>query len=449
VIPLRADEVEGARLVAGDGARRIEQVVIDSRTAGPGALFVALRGERSDGHEHVAAAAAAGAAAVLVEPDRAPALGDVAVLEAPSTLTALQRLARQVRRRSAANVVGIAGSAGKTTTKDVLRALVAPHAEVVATYRNHNNEIGVPLTLLGTSSETGFVLCEMAMRAAGEIADLAAIAEPDVGLITNIGAEHLEFLGTVENVARTEAELIAALTGDGVAVLPHAEPLLAPYRRSDVRELTFGREPGASVRILRFTPGAEASEVELDVLGERVALRTPLRAPHAALSVAGAVAAYVALGLPLDGVGEGSMDVELSPWRGQERPRAEGGLVVNDAYNANPVSMQAALEALVARAAGARTVAVLGPMAELGDSAPAWHVEVGGIAAAAGVNVVVGVGELARGYGEGARGRVETHWLAGPDEARDALPGILRPGDVVLLKASRAYALWELEEAAL
>jgi UDP-N-acetylmuramoyl-tripeptide--D-alanyl-D-alanine ligase len=447
VIPLEAGAIEGARVASGDPSRVVERVVVDSREAGPGALFVALRGERADGHAFLAAAAQAGCAAVVCEPGRAPALGDVAVLEATSPLACLQALARQVRRRSTANVVGIAGSAGKTTTKDALLALCAPHARTLATEKNHNNELGVPLTLLRLEETTQIAICELAMRAAGEIAELAAIAEPDAGLITNVGPEHLEFLGSVENVARTEAELLCRLPAGRLAVLPHHEPLLDPYRRVDLRTITFGEEPAADVRPLRFDPGPTGTHVELQALGERVTFQTNLRAPHAAVNLAAAVAVYAGLGLPLDEIGKGAAHVQLSPWRGQERPRGRGGIVINDAYNANPLSMRAALSALVQRAGRARSVAVLGEMAELGPEAARFHREVGEHAAACGVDVLVGIGELARSYRDGAAGGVEAHWFAGQAEAAEALAGLLRPDDVVLLKASRAVGLEALDEA--
>jgi UDP-N-acetylmuramoyl-tripeptide--D-alanyl-D-alanine ligase len=439
--------MEGVRLVAGDGARRIESVAADSRAVGPGALFVALPGERVDGHAYLAEAAGRGAAAVLCRPGRAPELGPVAVLEAEDTLMALAQLARKVRRRSSAKVVGIAGSAGKTSTKDVLRALCAPHARTVATLANQNNELGLPLTLCRLEPDTEVLVAEMAMRGPGQIADLCAVSEPDLGLITAIGPEHLEFLGSVEGVARAECELLGMLPAGAPAVLPHGEPLVEPYRRRDLREITFGLDGAADVHLRSFTPDGDGAVVELAILGEPVAFRTNLRVPHARLNLCAAAAVYAALGLPVDGIGEGAERCELSPWRGQERPRGRGGLLINDAYNANPVSMQAALDALVARADGRRTVAVLGEMAELGSDAPGWHRRVGEQAADAGVRVVVGVGPLAREYGAGADGRVETHWFADADAAARELPGLLQDDDAVLLKASRAAGLERLDAA--
>jgi UDP-N-acetylmuramoyl-tripeptide--D-alanyl-D-alanine ligase len=447
VIPLRAREVEGARLVAGDGARRLESVVADSRAVRPGALFVALPGERLDGHAYLAQAAERGASAVLCRPGPAPSLGAVAVLEAEDPLMALAYLARQVRRRSRAKVVGIAGSAGKTSTKDVLRALCAPHARTVATLANQNNELGLPLTVCRLEPDTEVLIAEMAMRGPGQIADLCAVAEPDLGLVTAIGPEHLEFLGTVEGVARAECELLALLPAGAPAVLPHGEPLVEPYRRADLREITFGLSPEADVHPRSFTPDGDGAAVELSILGDRAAFRTNLLVPHARLNLCAAAAVYAALDLPVEGIGEGAERCELSPWRGQERPRGRGGLLINDAYNANPVSMRAALEALVARADGRRPVAVLGEMAELGDDAPDWHRRVGEQAATAGVRMVVGVGPLAREYETGAGGRAETHWFADADAAARGLPGLLEEDDAVLLKASRAAGLERLDAA--
>jgi UDP-N-acetylmuramoyl-tripeptide--D-alanyl-D-alanine ligase len=445
VIPLEARDVEGVRLVAGDGARRIVSVVADSRAAGPGTLFVALPGERVDGHAYLRGAAERGAAAVLCRPGSAPGLGMVAVLEAEDPLMALWHLARQVRRRSSAKVVGIAGSAGKTSTKDVLRALCAPHARTVATLANQNNELGLPLTVCRLEPDTEVLIAEMAMRGPGQIADLCSVAEPDLGLITAIGPEHLEFLGSVEGVARAECELLAMLPSGAPAVLPDDEPLVEPYTRADLREITFGLGGDADVYPLSFAPDGDGAAVELSVLGERAAFRTNLRVPHARLNLCAAAAVYAALDLPVDGIGEGAERCELSPWRGQERARGRGGLLINDAYNANPVSMQAALEALVARADGRRPVAVLGEMAELGADAPDWHRRVGEQAAEAGVRVVVGVGPLAREYGAGAGGRAETHWFADADDAARGLPGLLQDDDAVLLKASRAAGLERLD----
>ena len=447
MIPLGAGELEGTRLLSGDPSTRIESVVSDSRAAGPGALFCALEGERVDGHDFLEEVAAAGAVAVLCRTGRSRPLPGVCVLEADEPLTALGAIARQVRRAWGGKVIGIAGSNGKTSTKDMLAALCAPHVPTLATHRNHNNRLGLPLTLFRLERGHALCICELGTSEIGELADLAAIAEPEIGLVTNIAPEHLEFLGDLEGVAREEAALLAALPAHGEAVVPAHEPLLAPYLRDDLRATTFG-EPGGDVRCLAWEPGAEGTRALLDVMGERVELTVPLRAAHHAANLAAAAAAYVRAGLPLAGLAEGAAAIELSPFRGQELARHGGGVLVNDAYNANPVSVESALAALVERAEGARTVAVLGTMAELGPDAPRWHAEAGHACARLGIDVVIGVGELAAGYATAAEG-CEWHWAADVPEAADLLPRVLRPGDVVLLKGSRSAGVERLEEAAL
>jgi UDP-N-acetylmuramoyl-tripeptide--D-alanyl-D-alanine ligase len=317
----------------------------------------------------------------------------------------------------------------------------------LATHRNHNNRLGVPLTLFRLEPEHALCVCELGTSEVGELAELARIAEPGIGVLTNIAPEHLEFLGDLEGVAREEAALLAALPPAGEAVLPAHEPLLEPHRRADLRTTTFG-EPGGDVRCLSWQPEDAGTRAVLDVLGERCELVVPLRAQHHALNLAAAAAAYVRAGLPLDGIGEGAAAIELSPFRGQEQPRAGGGVLVNDAYNANPASMESALSALLTRADGARTVAVLGHMAELGADAPRWHAEIGSTCAALGIGVVVGVGELSQGYATAAAG-CEWHFARSVEQAAELLPGILRAGDAVLLKGSRSAGIERLAELAL
>ena len=404
-----------------------------------GDLFVALPGERVDGHDFLEAAVARGAVAVLCLPGRAHDMGDTAVLEVPDVLAALQALTHQVRRRGSAAIVGVAGSAGKTSTKDALRALLAPHRRVVAAHRNHNNELGVPLTLARIEADTEVCICELAMRGLGQIAELAAIAEPTLGVITNVGPEHLEFLGSVESVAAAQAELLQSLPPGSVAVIPDDEPLLERFVRDDLDVRRFGESERADARVLRFEPDAQGADVELIVAGEHVRFRSNLRAPHHRLNLAAAAAAAHGLGIPVARLGDGAGSVELSPHRGQEFVRRAGGVVIDDAYNANPASMRAALEGLSARRGEGRLVAVLGEMAELGPDAPALHREIA--ARASDIDLVVGVGELARLY----RGNA---WFADVDAAADALPALLQPGDVVLLKASRSVGLERLLEAA-
>ena len=398
MIPLPLDELRHLGELHGEG--EATGLTIDSRTARTGDLFVAVRGGRA----FVAAARERGAATLLPHDEHA----------------ALAHIGRLLRARSRARFVGITGSTGKTSTKDILAALCAPVARTVATRASENAELGVPLTLGRLEPDTEVCLVEMGMRGFGQIRELCEIARPDVGVITAIGPVHLELVGSVDGVARSKAELVDALPDGGIAVVPRSDDL-EPYLRGDLE-------------IRRVGP----VDVELREDGAHVAfgggrVRFALRSRHQAQNALTALTAYDALGLPLDRVGEGADAVELSRWRGEELPLAGGGLVVNDAYNANPTSVRAALEHLAEHANGRRKVAILGGMAELGDHADRYHAELGELARDLGVELVA-VGDLARGYGAPV-------WVPDADAAAAAARELVRPGDVVLVKASRAVGL--------
>ena len=444
MIPLRLGEIASATLVRGDPELTITGIVADSRLARPGALFVCLRGSRQDGHDFIADAAARGAVAALRERGRAAIVPGLALLEADEPLAALGGIARRVRRHAQARVVGIAGSARKTSAKDALRALLAPHLATVASPASFNNELGVPLTLSLIESETAVRVCELGTGAPGELASLCGIAEPELGLTTAIGPEHLEFFGTLEAVAAEEAALIAALPPGAPLVLPEQGPLLEPYRRADLEEWRFGLGAGADVSPLAWRPGGTTTDAVFSVRGQRIVLRTNLRLPHHRLTLAAAIAVCAALGVPLDRIGEGAVAIELSPWRGQELALPGGGTLINDAYNANPLSLAAALEALSARREGGRAIAVLGEMAELGPGAPRWHAEAGRHAARLGIDLLVAVGPGALPYLDGAAGDIRCCWFPDTDTVASAVGALLRPGDVVLLKGSRRVGLESL-----
>jgi UDP-N-acetylmuramoyl-tripeptide--D-alanyl-D-alanine ligase len=444
MIGVRLREVPRVRVVRGDPELPIDSVVCDSRLARPGSLFACLRGTRSDGHEFVEDAVRRGAVATLMEPGRGVSARELALLETDDPLATLGALAELVRRRSRARVIGIAGSAGKTSTKDVLRTLLSPHASTVASPASYNNELGVPLTLFQLEPDTHVCVCELGTGASGEVAGLCEIAKPDVGVITAIGAEHLEFLGSLEGVAAAEAELIAALRPGSPVVLPFGEPLLEPHRRADVQEWSFGIDPAADVHPLRWRVGERLTEAAFSVRGEQLAFPTNLRLEHHRLALCAALAACAALGLPLDALGDAAGAISLSPLRGEQRRRRGGGLLINDAYNANPLSVCVALESLAASRNGSRSVAVLGDMAELGAASARWHAELGARAAELGIDLLVAVGPLARGYLEGAVGRIACSWFPDVRSAAKGLPELLRPSDVVLLKASRATRIEQL-----
>jgi UDP-N-acetylmuramoyl-tripeptide--D-alanyl-D-alanine ligase len=413
VIALTLDEVAElcpGRLDRAPWADNVTGVQIDSRRIEEGDLFVEVGG----GGDFARHAFARGAAAVLAPDDAFGALG---------------ALGREIRGRSSARVVAITGSTGKTSTKDILAAMCGPHAKTVAAEGGHNNEIGLPLTLTRIELDTELVVCEMGMRGLGQIAELCAVARPDVGVITSIGPVHLELLGTIENVARAKAEVVGALPAGGIAIVPD-EPLLEPYlRRDDIQIHRFGEK-----NVTSFERIESGSRVSFDLGGETLQLEFPFTARHQAQNAAAALLAVRALGLPLP---QGRVDVELSRWRGEESPLSGGGLLINDAYNANPASMRAALEHLAEHEG--RTVAVLGEMAELGPTSPEYHQEIGELVSDLGIDVVLGVGELARAYGG--------DWVADAAKAAERAPELVQPGDVVLVKGSRAVGLEVVAEA--
>ncbi len=439
----RVASAAGASLIAAPGSLGgPERAIVDSRKARSGDLFVGLPGARADGGEFAAAAVAAGAWGVLV----GPAYADVAdaghpgvVLAAANPLAALQALATNWRRELGAQTIAVTGSTGKTSTKDLIAALLTPHRRTVASRANFNTEIGLPLEILAAPAETEVLVLEMGMRGVGQIAELTAIAEPDVALIVSIGPVHLELLGSIEAIAAAKAELIAGLSRDGTAIVPAGEPRLAPHLRPELHTVTFGE--GGDVRML----AAEDERVIIDAEGERIALELSFTQAHLRSNLLGAVAAARAVGV----MPSGRVDLVLSAGRG-DRMRLPGGItVIDDCYNANPVSMRAALSDLAdtaARAGGRRRVAVLGDMLELGERERDYHAELAGAAGAASVDVLVTVGPLAAAIGEGFGG--EAHAVSDATQAATIVPELVREGDVVLVKASRGVGL-ELVCAAL
>jgi UDP-N-acetylmuramoyl-tripeptide--D-alanyl-D-alanine ligase len=379
-------------------------VEVDSRRVAPGDLFVALDG----GVAYLDDARARGAAATLVPDD---------------DFAALAAIGRAVRARSSAQVVAITGSVGKTSTKDILAALLRPHVRLVAAEAGYNNEVGLPLTLARIEPDTQVVVTEMGMRGAGQIRALAEIARPDVAVITAIAPAHLEFLGSIENVARAKAELLGALPAGGIAVVPADAPALDPFIPSGLDVRRFGV---ADVEV-------RDGRAYVRYGGREIAFSFSAR--HQATNALAALTACESLGVPLP---DELVEVSFSRWRSQESELSGGGLLINDAWNANPVAMRAALVYLRERAGGRRTVAVLGEMTELGEAALRFHEEIGREAGT--LDLVIGVGELARGYAPQA-------WAATAAEAVPLVRELVRPGDAVLVKASRAVGLEVVAEA--
>ena len=434
--PEQLARAAGARLVAPPPtATGPERAVIDSREAGPGALFVGLRGDNDDGGRFAPQALAAGAWGVLTTPEHAEAARCAvpgALIAADDPLKAVQRLATAWRRELGAQVIGVTGSTGKTSTKDLLLALLAPHRRTVASRANFNTEIGLPLEILAAPAGTEVLVLEMAMRGAGQIAELAEIAEPDVGVIVSIGPVHLEFLGTIEAIAAAKAELLAGLRPGGVAIVPANDPLLAPHLRSDLETITFGE--GGDVRLVR----SDDSEVEIDLAGRRIVLEVPFTQSYLRRNLLPAVAAAGAVGVTPDG----GVALELTAGRGQHLPLPGGATLIDGCYNANPMSMRAALEDLVqtaARIPDARKVAVLGDMRELGPTGRDYHVALGEEVEHAGVDLLVTVGSLAEAIGEPFGG--EVHSVPDAAAAAELVPELVRPDDIVLVKGSLAVGL--------
>lgn len=450
MIPLRLDEAAGAaggRLLGGEPGATVTSVVVDSRRAGPGALFVALRGER-DGHDFAADALARGAVAAVVGRD----VGARPAVVVEDTLAALARLATASRDRLGARVVAVTGSSGKTVTKELTAAACASRLRVVAGEASFNNEIGVPLTVLRAAEDTEALVVEVGSRGVGHIAALMPVVRPDVGIVTNVGLAHVGMFGSPEAIAQAKGELVEALPRGGAAVLNADDPVVAAMRaRTRAGVVTFGLSEAADVRGLavvldrdgraRFEAraGASSAPVALGIAGA-----------HMVSNALAAIAAAGALGVPLADAAAALGGVAGLPGRMEVLEGPGGWRVINDSYNANPQSTVAALRTLVSLGAGRRTWAVLGTMAELGEASALEHEGVGRAAAGLGVSRVVAVGEEARPVLEGARaggmGPEAAAFARDRDEAIDILLGEVAAGDVVLVKASRAAGLEAVAE---
>jgi UDP-N-acetylmuramoyl-tripeptide--D-alanyl-D-alanine ligase len=450
MIPLSLAQIAGiigAQLhqVTDPGAVVAGPVVIDSRRMSPGGLFAAVAGERVDGHDFAPAAMAAGAVAILAtRPVDAPAL---IVTDVPA---ALARLAKAVTESLPhVTIAGITGSSGKTSTKDLAGQLVEHLGPTIAPEGSYNNEYGHPLTVLRADEQTRYMVLELSARGIGHIASLCDIAPPRIGVVLNVGHAHAGEFGSLDQVAKAKGELVEALPADGVAVLNADDPRVAAMTdRTDARVVTFGiADPAADVY---------ARDVQLDELGRpsftlvtgagSVPVQLRLHGAHNVPNALAATALAAELDMDLAAIGAAlSAATARSKWRMEVSRRADGVTVVNDAYNANPESVRAALDALTVMARGGRAFAVLGHMAELGEQSRAYHEEAGELAAQAGLAGLFAVGADAEPILVGARRQAD--WdgeaLAVPDAAHAVavLHDRLKPGDVVLVKASRAARL--------
>lgn len=428
------DEVARATgaVAARAPGRMISGWSIDSRTIAPGDLFFALRGPQFDGHDYVASAMARGAAGAVVERD----LGLPEQLVVQDTLAAMQKLAAWARCRWGGRVVGVTGSAGKTTTKDVIAHLLAVEMAVGKTIGNLNNHFGLPLSILRLADESRAAVLEMGMNHAGEIRALARIARPDIGVVTNVGYAHVEAFGSIEGVARAKRELIEELPPDGVAVLNADDRLVAGFRGvHGGRVVTFGLAESADVR---------AEDVEFASDGVRFVCRgvkfeSPLVGRHGLSNVLAGIAVAEVFGIAAERLRDAVRSLAPGKMRG-ERLEHNGVIIWNDSYNSNPEAARAMLDVLRETPAE-RRIAVLGEMLELGQSTEPLHREVGRYVAVEGIDVLIGIRGAARfmveeamkaGLSDGA-----AFFFEDPVAAGDYLRGTLRAGDAVLFKGSR------------
>jgi UDP-N-acetylmuramoyl-tripeptide--D-alanyl-D-alanine ligase len=427
-------------------------VAVDSREVQPGDLFFALPGDTADGHAYVGDALARGAVAAVVRRGWREAAGSLIEVGDPGA--ALMDLASDERRHLSATVVGITGSTGKTCTKDFTAAVLSRRFRVVASAASFNNEIGLPLTVLRAGPQTEVLVCEMGSRGPGHIRLLCQVARPDVGVVTNVGVAHMELFGSPDVLRDAKAELPESLPEDGVAVLNADDPVVSAYawRTPAKRVVSYGLSRDARVRAGAVEVDRESGRARFQLIAPdgSAAVRLPVPGDHMVPNALAAAAVGWALGVPVGACAEGLSTASVSGGR-MELVDATGVRIVNDAYNANPASMAAALKAARWMAGGRRCIAVLGYMAELGPIAGAEHERIGELVARLGIEVLVVVGEEARPIAVGAqRGGVEPDRITLCENVAQAVESVRRlsrPGDLVLVKASRVARLERVVDA--
>lgn len=452
MIPLTLTEIARATggRIEGEPTTVVRSLTTDSREVEPDSVFVALGTATADGHDHAAVAHRAGASAVLAERSLdVPGLSTVVV---PDTWEALRALASFVRRQVAPTAVAVTGSVGKTTVKDLTAAAVGAGRRVHAARGSFNNELGVPLTLLGLEADDQVLVAEIGARHEGDIADLAPLVAPDVAIVTAVAAVHLEVFGSLAAVGRAKAELVDAIAADGLAVLHGADPIVAAMSARAPASLLVaidgrtgspgsGALPDVWAEDLRLDRQARPSATAVTPWG-RTALHLPIAGRHQLLNGLFALTVAGHLGVALDAAAAAIAEAPISPWRGAV-DEVGGVVVLDDAYNANPTSVAAALQTLVALERTGAAIAVLGEMAEIGSTSGDEHRIIGRRCAELGVDRLVVVGAAASSLAAGARGAgmVEVQEVPDAMAAAAVLRGSLVPGDAVLVKASRVAGL--------
>jgi UDP-N-acetylmuramoyl-tripeptide--D-alanyl-D-alanine ligase len=430
-------------MISGSATAVWRGATLDSRQVTGGELFFALAGERTDGHRFVGQALERGASAVIVERAMEIPVGGGAI-QVSDSLEALHKLTRDVRTREPRKLVGITGSVGKTTTKEILAAMLARRFRVARNPGSLNNTLGFPVALLGIPEGTEWMVAEMGMSTPGELRQVSDLGRPDVAVFTNVRPAHLQAFGSLEAIREAKAELLDGLAEDGLVVANRDDPQVVEIaRRHAGRVIWFGRETTADYRVEdvgSLTNGRVGSRFKLVTADETLEVELPMHGLYNIDNFLAAAACANTLGIPLVDIAEAVQAVEPSPMRGVVHRLADGSTVVDDCYNSNPAALNEALRSAL-EIPGKRHWAILGDMLELGEAAGEFHEEAGRAAAELGFSPIIGVGPLARRLVEGARSAgAESHWYQGA-QAAAAVAEELRPGDTLLVKGSRGVGL--------
>ncbi|MGM0471328.1 MAG: UDP-N-acetylmuramoyl-tripeptide--D-alanyl-D-alanine ligase [Bacillota bacterium] len=447
-------EIEGD-LISGRLGAKIDQVAIDSRKINGDELFFAIEGDRFDGHDFVKEAVAAGAKGVVIkesERERYDFSTDVVVIGVADTTQALQDLAAYYRSRFEITVIGVTGSTGKTTTKDLIASVLEEKFTVLKTEGNYNNEFGLPLTLFRLNSNCEVAVLELAMRSLGDIKQLCEIANPQLGVVTNVGLTHLECLGSQANIAAAKSELIDNLSDNGQAILNGDDDYVRPMgQQAGVKSLHYGYQDNNNLQVVQVNNlGASGIEFVVQWLDQTKKFKLPLLGEYNVYNSLAAIGVGLELGLKLTEIEEGLANPKLTAMRGEIKELEKNITLINDAYNANPTSMRSGLKLLAdMRDEDGNLIAVVGDMLELGSKAKELHRKIGAVVIEREIDYLITVGDLAALIGQEAKrlgmSSQQVFICQDNEEASRELLQILQPDDTILLKASRGMKLEEIE----